>query len=100
MAAAAALAASWSAAAAAGRSLLLLRPAGRLQLPLAGRLQRPQPQPPGWRVLLLDDVTCDSALCEASAAGGGCGGLCWAGEPVEEMRAIESHGGNVGDGGV
>ena len=100
MAAAAALAAGGSAAAAAGRSLLQRRPAGLLQLPPAGLLQRQQQQPPGWRVLLLDDVTCDRALCEASAAGGGCWGRCGAGEPVEEMRAIESHGGNVGDGGV
>ena len=43
-------------------------------------------------------MNCDRALswCEASAAGGGFG----AGEPVEEMRAIEGHGGFVGDDGV
>jgi hypothetical protein len=59
-----------------------------LQRQPAGRLQRPQRQPPSRRVLLLEDVTCDCALCEASATGGGFG----TGGTVEEMRAIEGHG--------
>ena len=69
------------------------------QWQLAGRLHRPQRQPPGRRVLLLEDVTCDRALswCEASAAAGG-GVGAW--ESVEEMRAIEGHGECVGDDGV